>query len=101
MSVMDKIAVLQRLEAHEDELRGLGLAQLYLFGSVARGEEKAASDVDLFFEDAPGRLLSYFGIGAARARLRDILQGEVDLVARSALRPTLRDRIEREAVRVF
>lgn len=35
---MDRDAVIARLRAHEAELRAAGIARVYLFGSVARGE---------------------------------------------------------------
>ncbi len=43
----EAIARLRRLEA---ELKRLGVRDLYLFGSTARGEACADSDVDLFFD---------------------------------------------------
>ena len=42
---MDRDAVLERLRAHEAELKAMGLARVSLFGSVARGEAGPESDV--------------------------------------------------------
>ncbi len=71
---------------------------LALFGSVARGEAKARSDIDLLveFDDAisPVSLLEFV---ALRNFLSDKLGRRVDLVERQTLRPTLRDGILREA----
>jgi predicted nucleotidyltransferase len=39
--------VIAALRAHEAELRQAGLRSLSLFGSVARGETEADSDIDL------------------------------------------------------
>ena len=47
-------AVLDSLRAHEAELRSLGVQSLTLFGSVARGEAAAGSDVDLVVQLGPG-----------------------------------------------
>src|SRR5262249_33791809 len=54
MSVKSRIAtplnresVIALLREHQDELRQLGLSSLSLFGSVARNEARADSDVDL------------------------------------------------------
>jgi predicted nucleotidyltransferase len=41
------------LRAHEDELRRAGIRHLSVFGSVARGDAEAASDVDLAAEFDP------------------------------------------------
>jgi uncharacterized protein len=37
-----------RLKRHEAELKALGVDHLYLFGSTARDEAGADSDIDLF-----------------------------------------------------
>ena len=39
---MDRRQAMERLQDHEAELRRLGVQHLYLFGSVARGEGRAA-----------------------------------------------------------
>lgn len=56
--------VLDRLREREAELRKLGVESLSLFGSVARGEENDASDIDLavkFNQDIIPQRLAYFG----------------------------------------
>jgi uncharacterized protein len=47
---MDRDTAISLLKAHEAELRRLGIQRLYLFGSTARGDARADSDVDLFFD---------------------------------------------------
>lgn len=71
---------------------------LYLFGSVARGEEKPGSDVDLLVEFVEDSRLGLFGFVQLRDRLAEILGRPVDLVSRAALKPAIRDRIQRELV---
>ena len=71
---------------------------LFLFGSVGRGEERAGSDVDLFFDHRPGLGLE---VVAIQERLREIVAGEVDVTTRKSLHPLLRERIVAAAVRVF
>ena len=44
---MEREAAIARLESNQASLRALGLARLLLFGSTARGEASADSDVDL------------------------------------------------------
>lgn len=52
---MDKGSVIQTLRMYEPELRAAGIVHLRLFGSVARGESYAGSDIDLMADfDAPG-----------------------------------------------
>jgi predicted nucleotidyltransferase len=92
--------VLGLLRAHEPELRrAFSVRSLALFGSLARGEAGAASDVDLLVEfDRPIGLLHL--VGTAQ-RIEDILGRRVDLVLRRALLPQLRDRVLGEAELVF
>jgi uncharacterized protein with HEPN domain len=47
---MDKDTVIKKLRAHEGELRAEGVSHVFLFGSVARGEQDERSDVDLFYD---------------------------------------------------
>jgi predicted nucleotidyltransferase len=96
MSRRDHVVAL--LKAHEDELRSRGVQGLFLFGSVGRGEERAGSDVDLFFDHRSGLGLEVVGI---QERLREIVPGEVDVTTRKSLHPLLRQRILASVVRVF
>jgi predicted nucleotidyltransferase len=94
---------------HDDlsfALRGLerrlredfGVAALYVFGSVARGEAVAGSDVDLLVEfQGPPTFARFMDL---KFLLEDTLHARVDLVTRNALRAPLRPHIESEARRV-
>jgi len=42
---MDRSGIIAKLREHESELRAAGIVRLSLFGSVARGEATAQSDV--------------------------------------------------------
>lgn len=76
----------------------LGVAALYVFGSVARGEARADSDVDVLVEfDGTATFARFMDL---KALLEDTLGARVDLVTRAALRSQLKPRIESEARRV-
>jgi len=76
----------------------LGVAALYVFGSVARGEAGTGSDVDLLVEfEGPPTFARFMDL---KFLLEDALGVRVDLVARGALRERLRPRIESELRRV-
>jgi len=47
---MDRDQVIAKLREHEAELKSAGITRLALFGSVARGDANAQSDVDLMAE---------------------------------------------------
>jgi predicted nucleotidyltransferase len=97
---MDRDTAIRMLLAHEAELRRLGVQHLYLFGSTARDEARADSDVDLFF-DGEWTRLSLFDIMEIQESTARILGCETDTIARSCLHPVLRERIEKSARMVF
>lgn len=67
-----------------------------VFGSAARGDARANSDVDLLIEMEPG--YSLFDQAAMIVELRELLGRDVDAVTPEGLRPRIRDRVLREAV---
>ena len=73
-----------------------GVQNLRVFGSVARGEDRPDSDVDLLADLPPG--LSLFGLGRAEADLGAILGARVDLIPAGDLKPGVRARVEPDLV---
>jgi len=96
---MDRNLALRLLENRKAELQArFGVASLALFGSVARGENRADSDIDILVSfDGPATSARYFGL---LFFLKDLLGAPVDLVTERALRAELRPFVEREAVHV-
>ncbi|MCS4143802.1 hypothetical protein GGP53_000735 [Salinibacter ruber] len=73
-----------------------GAYDVRLFGSVARGEDRPDSDLDLLVRMEDGRsLLDHV---ALEQDLEDLLGRDVDVVTEASLHPGLRDRVLREAV---
>ncbi len=97
----DLAGILRTLRHHGAALRQRGVIGLWVFGSVARGEAAADSDVDLLAVFDPAARLSLVGLASLRAELSDLIGAPADLVERDALRPAVRDAAEREAVRVL
>jgi uncharacterized protein len=73
-----------------------GIARLDVFGSVARGEDGIGSDVDLLYDLIPGHHIGW-EITDAVDELAVIFGRPVDLVARRAVHPLLREQVESEA----
>jgi predicted nucleotidyltransferase len=72
--------------------------ELTLFGSFARDDAEADSDVDILVEfDGPATSRRFFGV---LFDLEDLLGRSVDLVTDKALRPEFRPFIEPDAIRV-
>ena len=91
---------IDRLRAHEPELRRLGVERLYLFGSTARGEARDESDVDMFFDYERGTL-GLFELMDVKEFAAGILGVKADITTRDSLHKRLRPQIEASALRVF
>ena len=89
---------LQVLRDHERELRRFGVAHAAVFGSVARGEARADSDIDVLvvFEGKP----TFDAFMDLQFYLEELLGARVDLVTENALRPQVRHAIEGELLHV-
>jgi predicted nucleotidyltransferase len=72
-----------------------GAGNVFLFGSVVRGEETAGSDVDLLV-DVMGEPGPWFPGGLA-ADLQELLGRPVQIVIRRSLSPLIRDSVLKEA----
>lgn len=78
-----------------------GVTALSLFGSVSRGESKRESDVDLLVEFEPGRPGGMLEFVELKNWLESVLSRPVDLVTPANIKPRIRERILKEAVRVI
>jgi uncharacterized protein len=76
--------------------RRYGALNVRVFGSVARGDARPESDLDLLVEMEPGR--SLFDLGGLLVELQALLGVEVDVVTEKGLRPRIRADVLREAV---
>jgi predicted nucleotidyltransferase len=93
------------LRAHEAELRQAGVESLRVFGSVARDEAGAGSDVDIVVRLKPqvrqGGFSYYSRLDELNHRIAGILGGPADIIAEPVRKDRLRKAIEREAVLAF
>lgn len=96
---MNRAQTVALLSRHKPEMeRRFGVQRLALFGSRAREQSHADSDIDVLVEfDGPATSARYFGL---QFFLEDLLGGPVDLVTEQALRPQLRPFVERDAIHV-
>lgn len=99
MKQLDRTDVLDALRTHKEALaERFGVMSLTLFGSFARDEASATSDLDLLVRfDGPATSQAYFGV---QFYIEDLLGRRVDLVTDEALRAEIRPYVEREAIDV-
>jgi uncharacterized protein len=72
-----------------------GAQSVRIFGSVAKGNARPDSDLDLLVQLAPG--YSLLDIVAIKQDLEDLLGCQVDVVTEAALSPYIREQVLREA----
>jgi predicted nucleotidyltransferase len=78
-------------------LRKYGVTGAYIFGSYARGEATADSDLDLLVELGPNR--SYLDLGGLQYELSQRLPGKkADIVLEGTLRKRIKPYVDREKV---
>jgi len=89
--------VLETIRARRDEIEArYGIRLLGVVGSVARGEERADSDIDLIYEVPLSTTL--FKLSDVMFELEQALGRKVDLVDMSTARPEAREWFEEDLV---
>ncbi len=101
MATSTLAAVRQKLVAEDGELRRRGVRQLAVFGSIARGDDRPDSDVDVAVEIEADRSFSLIRMEETRLFLENALQRPVDLGEVDSFRPPVRAAFERERVNIF
>ena len=98
--VEDKRSIIERLRRERTALASLGVLEIGLFGSFARGEQTPESDVDLLVEFTPQQHtfdsfmdLSFF--------LEALLGRKVELLTRESLSPYIGERILAEVEKIY
>lgn len=81
--------------------RRYAVARLDIFGSSARGDFRAESDVDLLVEFLPGARVGFLHLAGLQLELEELLGRKVDLVPRGGLKAVIRDEVLRESRAVY
>lgn len=91
---------IQMLQEQRDAVleiaRRHGVTSVRVFGSVARGNESAESDIDLLVTVGP-KVSPWFPAGLV-LDLEELLGRHIDVVTEKGLNPLLRDQVLAEAV---
>ena len=76
-------------------------ARIILYGSYARGEASADSDIDIMVEVDPDAHISLFDYAGIVQYIEELFPVPVDVANREGLKPFVRPNAEREAVYAF
>jgi predicted nucleotidyltransferase len=98
MDSRDAIAI---LVAHRDALHARGVRHAALFGSVARGEARPDSDLDILIDLDPDAKIGVFKYAGIRRYIAELFAGPVDVVERKSLKPHVRPSAEQDAIYAF
>lgn len=93
--------IVASLQAHAAELRVAGIRHVSLFGSVARGEARPDSDIDLAVELDQDKHIGLFGLVALERRLSELLGRKVDLLPEPVQKKRLQANIDKDRRRAF
>ena len=89
----------RKVRSNAEEIRRIiaqaGGSRVRVFGSLATGDDRPDSDVDLLF--VMNQPMSLIQLGRVEKQIADLLGVAVDLVPESTLRPDLRNRVLAEA----
>lgn len=91
----------EMVEKHQSQIievcRKYRVRELSLFGSVARGDYRDQSDVDLLVEFEPEAEIGLITFNKLQRELADIVGRPVDLVSKQGLKPVIRQNVLAEA----
>ena len=82
-------------------MRAQGVAHAALFGSVARGDQRPGSDIDIMIELDPAARVTMFDYVGIKEYIEGLFQVPVDVVNRDGLKPFVRPRAAADAIYAF
>jgi predicted nucleotidyltransferase len=98
---MKRDEIIEKLKAREADLRAHGVRHAALFGSVARNEQNAESDIDILVDLDPEIIVTIYDYSGLKDYIAGLFKEPVDVVDREALKPRLRPRASADAIYAF
>jgi uncharacterized protein len=98
---MNRHEALKTLRRCEGDLRARGVRRAAVFGSVARGDSRPDSDIDIMIEIDPEAHLTVFDYADLKDYIASLFDGPVDVVNRDGLKPFVRPAATADAVYAF
>lgn len=93
--------VVRLLRDHSQELADLGVRHAKIFGSVARGEDRPDSDIDILVEVDPKVVDDLFAYSRIRRTLEQLIGRPVDIARHDRLRPAVAEEVEKDNIYAF
>jgi predicted nucleotidyltransferase len=98
MNAQEALATLRR---YESALRARGIRHAAVFGSIARGENRSDSDLDIVIEVDPEARMTVFDYAGLKEYVAGLFDGPVDVVSRDGLKPHVRSAVTADAIYAF
>ncbi|MEX2494825.1 MAG: nucleotidyltransferase domain-containing protein [Woeseia sp.] len=100
--MLNRARALEILRQQRSRLESRGISHAGVFGSLARDEAQASSDIDIVVTPASGRRLDLIELGAVQSLLEDAFAGfDVDLLVDPIRRPDLLAAVSRDRANAF
>ncbi|MCX7309635.1 MAG: nucleotidyltransferase family protein [Afipia sp.] len=98
---MNSLEALETLRRSEKALRARGVRRAALFGSVARGDNRPDSDIDIMIEVDPDAHITVFEYVGLKEYISGLFNEPVDVVSREGLKPYVRPAATADAIYAF
>ncbi len=98
---MNRQEIIDRLRENEATLRRRGVTHAAVFGSRARGDNRADSDTDIMVEIDPAAGLTLFDYAGLKEDIAGLFEGPVDVVNRDSLKPHVKPAAIADAIYAF
>ena len=98
---MNNEDALMTLRRHESDLRARGVRHAAIFGSMARGDDRHGSDLDIVIDVDPVIRMTVYDYVGLKEFIADLFDRPVDVVSREALKPHIRPAVTADAIYAF
>ena len=98
---MERNEILAHLRTKEAELRARGVVHAALFGSRARGDNRADSDIDIMVDLAPDAVRDIYDYAGLKLFIEGLFDSRVDVVDRKGLKSYVGPKVTADAVYAF